>query len=64
MDMNFNDMLQWGAIIAILIIVATVIIKKIIRLRRRIKSGEPADCGCGSCTNCPKFNHKKPNGCK
>jgi len=47
---TFNNLLQWGAVIAILIIVAATICRRFIRLRKTVKSTDSTcACGCASC---------------
>ena len=50
-DMTVNDMLQWGAVAVILVIVIATIVCRVLRLRRQIKEGDTTDCGCG-CSSC------------
>ena len=51
MHMDFNDIIQWVAVAAILIIVFVVVVRKLLRLRRRLRKGGSAGCGCG-CQGC------------
>ena len=46
-----NDCLQWGAVTAIIIIVAFSIIRKAIRFKQHLKS-DSTNCGCGGCSGC------------
>ncbi len=45
-----NDIIQWGAVIAIVLIAAITIIKKIMKFRSTVKNGKNPDCGCGCCS--------------
>jgi|GEM_PF-6435180 len=48
--MNLNDILQWGAVIALLVIIALIMVRKIMRLRHNAGSDAgDCSCGCGSC---------------
>lgn len=53
-EQTFNDILQWGTVIAILIIVLWRIIRKFMRFNRQMKQGN-TDCSCG-CGSCPESN--------
>ena len=61
---TFNDWLQWGTVIAIIVIAALAIIRKTVRFRKQLKSDKGPGCGCddGCCgcrqTDCA-LNHTK-----
>lgn len=57
-SLTLNDALQWGSIIVILAIAVFTIVRKTVRFRRKLKSGENAGCGCGTCDGCPKLSLK------
>lgn len=60
-DYTLNTLLQWAAIIAIMIIVTIAIVRKIIRFRNQLKQGENMGCGCSSsCSNCSGYTDNKP----
>lgn len=49
--LTFNALIQWGIVIAILIIVAITIVRKIINFQRSMKDDSNMECGCG-CSSC------------
>ncbi len=56
-----NDCLQWGAVTAIIIIVAFSIIRKAIRFKQHLKS-DSTNCGCGGHSRLRTAQFK--TGCK
>lgn len=49
--LTFNALIQWGIVIAILIIVAITIVRKIINFQHSMKDDSNMGCGCG-CSGC------------
>ncbi len=59
--MDLNTLLQWGSVIAILLIVITLAVIRIVRLIRSMRSSSSPQCSCG-CDGCSqKCDLRKPS---
>lgn len=68
--MTLNDILQWSAIVIILIVVAVVLVRKALAMREWSRSRNTDCCNCSGCPlaansrACRKQKRKKRgNGC-
>ncbi|MBD5226076.1 MAG: FeoB-associated Cys-rich membrane protein [Bacteroidales bacterium] len=52
--MKMDDLLQWIALGAILLIIIVWITRRIIRFRRALTRRDGSGCGCG-CDGCDKY---------
>lgn len=58
--MNLNTLLQWGGMIAILLIVIVLAAIRIIRFIKSMRSSDSPQCSCG-CEGCVlKCDRRKP----